>query len=490
MLTQGEGTVRTGIDTLDRQLDELPAGGLHLLSATPGNARAAAVLQFVAAGLGQEERVGLVTRVRPDRLLREAEDYGLSLEQPWREGRLVLLGLRGEYEMRQRRAASPDGVFRELRSLLEPVPPRLVFDPGTPLWEGRGDAAMAGAFVDFLEESEATALATTTAELDGGLSAATELVVQASVGVFQMEPTAGDLVRLRLLKLAAGKRRRRDVTLELVSGRGLVDIADRRGRGREGRMPTGPRRTLLLTLGGSLPEELEAWLRDRFDLREVEEPMELVTRLQEDETCGMVLVQLDPEHVSHARRACRVSRRVRPDVAVVLMSSDPLRARDRTVLLEDGADECFSGHVNVREFSARLARARAGRDRRPMAAGEPLDRERPAGPATVEAVAFRDRLRGLLEAESLQLFSVVLFRSADPAVTLETLAEAVRGEEGDVVGPVDGGSAVLLPHTRLAEAERFAERAGKRLAGSGGGSFEVEIMGSLRDDAELRALIE
>lgn len=485
----GDGTVRTGIEELDRRLDGLPEGGLYLLSATPGNARAAAVLQFAAAGLANGGRLGLVTRARPDRLFREAEDYGLSLEELWREGRLVLLGLRGEYEMRLRRAGSPEAVFRELASLMEPMPKRVVFDPGTPLWEGRGDGATASAFVDFLEESGATALATTTADLNGGLTAATELVARAAEGVFQLETTAGDLVRLRVLKLGSGERGGTDVTLELVPGRGLVAVGEEPGRRSGSRMPTGRRRALVLTLGGELPGDLEAWLEDRYDVEQVAEPMGLVSRLQEDESCGTVLLLMDRKHVTQARRACRVSRRVRPDVAVVLMSGDSLRARDRADLLEDGADELISGRVNVQEFSARLARARAGAGRRPAPAGEPADRGGPDGPTVLGTEAFRDRLRRRLEADPLQIFSVVLFRSGDPVATLETLAEVVRGGEGDVVGPVSGRSAVLLSDTRTGEAEDFAARAASALARDGAAPPDVEVLGSLRDTSKLRSLI-
>lgn len=490
MLTGRGGTVRTGIPALDRSLDGLPAGGLHLLSATPGNARGAAVVQFAAAGLADGERVGLVTRSRPDRLFREAGEYGRSLEEPWREDRLALVGLRGEYEMRMRRAGSPADVFRELASLLEPMPDRLVLDPGTPLWEGRGDGATAEAFVDFVEESGATVLATTTARLEGGLSAATELVVRAARSVFQLERAPNDLVRLGVLKQASGTRGREDLTLELVPGRGLATVGEGTGGRGGGRLPTGPRGLLLLSLGSELPEELEVWLGHRYEVRAVGEPIELVARLQADGDWGAVLIQTDREHVEEARRACRVSRRVRPGVAVVVLSGDALRARDRAALLEDGADECISGRVNVQEFSARLDRARGGGGRRPPPGDEPVERAAGTGEPTLDAEAFRERVRGLLEAEPFRLFSVVLFRSGDPSEALEVLAGTVRGEEGDVVGPVDGVSAVLLPETRVTEAEDFAERAGRALAGSGGGPPDVEILGSQRDGAELRALIQ
>lgn len=500
--------VATGIDELDRRVDGLPYGGLYVISSPPGHARTAAVLQFAAAGLDDGGRVGLVTRSKPDRLLRAAEDHGLDLRAPWQEGRLALLGFRGEYEMRLRRAGSPGEVFRELVSLLEPVPSRLVLDPGTPLWEGRGDGATAEAFVDFLEESGATCLATTTTPLDSGLSAATELVTQAATGLFELDETTEGLVRLRILKLEPGRRGREEVTLSLVAGKGLAAAKEAPGRRSTDVPAAGQRRALLLPLESSLPEELESWLRARYEVDEVGAPLDLVARLQEDRSYGLVLMHLDRERLSMGLRACRVCRRLRPELSVIALSGDALRARDRAKLLRAGADECLTGRVNVEELASRLELLRAGRRAHPGPADEPEDGrqagdedrrggaggeggEEPAErPEPLDADAFRSEVRRLLAAEGGRVFTVLRFRCGERAdELLEQLSRIVRAEDGDRVAPMDGECAVLMPDTRPVEAEAFLERAREELSSAVGESPDVEVLGGVRDGPRLQALL-
>lgn len=514
--------VATGIDELDRRVDGLRPGGLYVLSSPPGHARRAAVLQFAAAGLADGGRVALVTRSKPDRLLGEAEDYGLSLHAAWEEGRLTLLGFRGEYEMRLRRAGSPEEVFRELASLMEPVPPRLVFDPGSPLWEGRGDGATAHAFVDFLEETGATCLATTTTALDGGLSAATELVTQAATGLFELDEGGEGLVRLRILKLEPGGRAREEVTLSLVAGEGLTGVGEAPARRHTDVAAVGQRRALLLPLEAPLPEELASWLRARYEVDDVGAPLDLVARLQEDRSYGLVLMHLDRERLSMGLRACRVCRRLRPELSVIVLSGDAIRARDRAKLLRAGADECLTGRVNVEELASRLELVRTRGRPHPGPTDGAEDREDGRGegreaedggeadaggeaedrggtgaaeaaaerPDPLDADAFRTEVRRLLEADGSRVFTVLRFRCGERAdELLEHLTRIVRAEAGDRVAPLDGECAVLLPDTRPVEAQAFLERAREELSGALGESPEAEVLGGVRDGPRLQALL-
>lgn len=484
--------VPSGIGPLDDRLGGLRSGGLYLLSAPPAPPRTAAVLQCVAAGLRDGGSAALVTRARPDRVFRLAEGWGLELRGPWEEERLRLLGFRGEHEARMRRAGSPSDVFEELAGLLEPVPDVLAFDPGSPLWEGRFDGVAASAFVDFVEGTGATALATTSAEPDQGLSSALELVSQAAAGVFRLEDAGRGLVRLRVHKLEPSGVVPDEVTLELASDAGLVAPTGTPGRRSSDRRGADPRAALVLHLDARLPDELEAWLRRRYDVTEVDAALGLVSALQEEASRGLALVHAERSRLEEARRACRVARRVRPSLALVALSSDRLRASDRASLLRAGADECLSAPLNVEEFASRLELA-AARGGGGAAAEEREDVGDGADGADADGAmdeeAFRDEVRRRLESDDPGVFTVIRFRCPTPGSLLEEMRGRIRAEAGDFLGRVDGGCAVYLASTHPAEAEGFAARVREagREAGDGG-ELELEVLGGVRDAARLREL--
>jgi KaiC/GvpD/RAD55 family RecA-like ATPase len=513
----GSRSVSTGIGPLDDRTGGLEAGGLHLLSAPPIPARTAAVAQFLQAGLDEGDRVALVTRTRPDRTFDAARRFGCDLEGAWRDGRLRLLGFRGDYEVRLRRAASPEEVYLELASLLGPPPARIAFDPGTVLWEGRGEGGAASAFVDFVDGLPATVLATTTRELGGDQPLSSELVSQAAAGVFELREEGGGFLRLSVRSLDGGRPAQPDVTLALEEGQGLVAPEGRPARRASDPATRDGGDLLRLQLDGPLAEELESWLRDSYPVARAGDPLDLVSRLQTDEPYALVLVSLGRERLDEGLKACRVCRRLRPGLPVVVVSDDPVRASDRAALLRAGADECMTGGVNVEELASRLELARsragthpgAGDDGRAIdaadggpstdAPGASGGRGAAAGeagvdggpPAPLDEAAFHDALRERLSGSGARVFTVVRFAAEEPAGLARELAGLVRSEDGDVAGVLAGRAAAWLSDTVPSEAEAFLRRVGVAVEDA----VEVapdgtEVLGSARDADRLRELVE
>lgn len=513
--------IASGIAPLDDRTEGLEQGGLHLLSAPPDPARTAAVVQFVAAALEDGDRAALVSPTPPERLFAASRRFGRPLEAAWREGRLRLVGFRGEHEARLRRAGSPAEVYRELEGLLDPLPGRIAFDPGTALWEGRGDGSAAGALLDFLEAVPATALATTTADLGGELPLSAELVAQSAAGIFQLREAGGGLLRLVIQELDGGRPEQAEVTLALREGEGLAAPDEVPGRRWSDRPGADRDAVLHLPLEERLSEEAEAWLRERYDVTGVEEPLDLVARLQTDEPFGLVLLSLTRRRLGAGRRACRVCRRLRPELPVVVVSEEAFRASDRADLLRDGAEECMTGGVNVEELASRLELART-RVRRPpsdaeaetvgaaelahaagtgrgdgqgggngdgQGPGPGAERENGAAGALDEG-SFRERLRERMRTAEPRVFSLVRFRGTEEDGGLaRRLSEVIRAEEGDFAGLLGQEPAVCLADTVPSEAGAFVRRVRESLrTGADGPAVEAEVLGSARDAARLREL--
>lgn len=494
----------TGIGPVDERTGGLSARGLFLLSCPPVPARTAAVLQFLEAGLDAGEQVALVTRSRPDRIFEAADRFGCRLEPAWRDGRLTLVGYQGDYEARLRRAASPEAVFAELRSLLDPVPARVAFDPGTALWEGRGDGSAASALVDFVDAAGVVALATTTGDLSGELPLATELVSQAASGIFELGEGTGGVFRLSIRKFEEGRPEQPDVTLALRDGEGLGAPGETPARRSSDRPAEGRGELLWLALEDGLSEEVESWIRAEYRVTDAEEPLELVSRLQTDEPYGIVLVSLTREHLTQGLRACGVCCRLRPGLPVVVVSGEPLRASDRADLLRAGADECMTGGLNVDELGSRLelAGSRSGARPEPPGpaaanggpGGEPLNggNIRGDGPAPEDPLddrAFRRELRKRMSTSGSGVFSIVRFSAQDPRRLAATLHDLVRTDEGDFAGVLDGTAAVWLSGTVPAEADGFVRRVRESVREAAGvGWVAPEVLGSVRDTERLREL--
>lgn len=513
--------VPSGVGPLDERTGGLDAGGLHLLSSPPVPARTALALQFLDAGLEAGEDVALVTRTRPGRVLAAAERFGLDLEAAWRERRLRIVGFRGDYEVRLRRAASPEEVYVELASLISSDASRVVFDPGTVLWEGRGEGSAASAFVDFVEDHPATVLATTTRGVEGDLPLSTELVSHGAAGILELHEEGNGLLRLSVRKLHGARPEKPDVTLALREGEGLTATDGAPSRRSSDRPGTGSDALLRLTLEGPLGEELEDWLRTTYRVSEADDPLDLVSRLQEDEPWGLVLISLGRERLEEGRRACSVCRRLRPGLPVVAVSDEPFRASDRADLLDAGADECMTGGVNVDELASRLelARARGGaahprsaeeRGGDEAIAGEAGGGSEPAeryngrlvadgaedealagesrGEGPVADAAFRDEIRKELAESGARVFTVIRFAADDPSALPRTLSGLVRAEDGDFAGLLRGQPAVCLSGTAPSESRGFLRRVRGELEEAAGGPVEAEVLGSVRDAERLREL--
>lgn len=508
-------TIPSGIPALDERTGGLEEGELHLLCSPPIPARTSALVQFLAAGLEEEQRVALVSRLLPERLFRAAGSRGPALERAWEERRLVLAGFRGEYEARLRRAGKPAEVYEELARLLDPTPARLAIDPATALWKGRGDGGAAGAFVDFAGGSGMTVLAAGALELDGELPLASELVVQAAAGVFSLREGANGLLELSVRKAHGRSPGTDGITLELRREGELASPTVAPARRRTDTPPRAADRMLYLPLDRRLPEELVEWLRASYRVTGVTEPLDLVSRLQEEdaeERFGLILISLGRQRLEEVVDVCRVCRRLRPGVFVAVVSEESLRASDRARIVRAGADQCVTGGLDREELASRLELAAPPADRPPERRAPGSDRSEQEGRGTqrgedpgdeggppepgeeegpLREEAFRARLRKALASEGEQLFTVVRFARGAKDDVVTRLAGEIRSDEGDAVGILADRPAVWLADTLPAQAAAFVRRVRvmlEEIADEGAEGAEPEILGSARDAGRLREL--
>ena len=101
--------ISSGVGPFDERVGGLRVGGLYLLAGAPGAGKLPFLLQFLAAGLEADERLAFIGGHSPEELFEQARHWGLDgLEQAWRDGRLSVLGYRGEYPRRILEAADPE----------------------------------------------------------------------------------------------------------------------------------------------------------------------------------------------------------------------------------------------------------------------------------------------------------------------------------------------------------------------------------------------
>ena len=193
--------ISSGVGPFDDRVGGLRAGGLYLLAGPPGAGKLTFLLQFLAAGLEADEKLAFLGGLSPEELFERARHWGLDgLERAWRQGRLNLLGYRGEYPRRILDAAEPEEAFAELSETLGGPVSRLAVDPGTLLWETRAGTALASSFVSWQEGSGATVIATAVTELNDSLPRSTDWVLHRAAGVFHLGRTPHGLRELAVYR--------------------------------------------------------------------------------------------------------------------------------------------------------------------------------------------------------------------------------------------------------------------------------------------------
>ena len=462
--------ISSGVGPFDLRVGGLRAGALYLLAGAPGAGKLTFLLQFLAAGLEADERLAFLGGHSPDELFEQARHWGLDgLETAWRQGRLTVLGYRGEYPRRILRAADPGEAFSELTEALDGPVSRLAVDPGTLLWETRAGTAMASAFLQWQESSGTTVAATAVTDLDDNLPQSTDWVVQRAAGVFLIDRLSSGLRELTVYRIRPPVEDAGPITLEMRPGAGLTTPAGRPDR-RTGDVTAGERRRLLLLrMTEALSEDVEGWLSREYEVQETRDPLQLISALQTERWGG-------------------VCRSIRPLTggAIVLLSRGQIRSSDRARAMEAGADDVLRQDVVLRELKSRFRRAAAclrGYDQ----TSADTDRPEPIHDL-VESEEFNAEVGQRLQSASLGYLTLLLIPESVGDEVLKALRESVRVQAGDFVGHVSGGYAVVLQDARGRHARTYMERALRSLPPSAGAP-EVTILTSPEEADEIRAVL-
>jgi len=477
--------ISSGVGPFDERIGGLRAGGLYLLAGAPGAGKLPFLLQFLAAGLEADERLAFLGGHSPGELFEQARHWGLEgLERAWREGRLSVLGYRGEYPRRILEAASPEEAFGELAEALDGPVSRLAVDPGTLLWETREGTAMAGSFLQWQESSGTTVAATAVANLNENLPRSTDWVIQRAAGVFHFVRLSSGLREITVHRIRPPMEDPGSITVEARPGLGLTRPA-RGPRRRTGDIPHGDRRRLiLLRMTEAVTRDVEGWLSREYEVRDTRDPAEVISLLQA-EAWGGVCIAVERSGIEEAIETCRA---IRPLLAgaIVVLSRGQLRSSDRARAMEAGADDILRQDVVLRELTSRFRRAAA------VVAGDRdlsnrSDRPRPI-PDLIATGVFKAEVGQRLVSPSLGYLTLILVPESVGPDVLEALRSSVRLEAGDFVGLVDGGYGVVLQDARGRHARIYMERALRSLDPSAGAP-EVGILTSPEEADEIRAAL-
>lgn len=178
--------------TLDDVLGGVLPGRIHLLTGAPGSGKTSACLHFLRAGVFRRERTALVTGDRVSDLRSHASYVGLELHRFVRDGAMTLVRFKPRFSARVAETAEPEAVADELRDMLQAADlqqmmaagatTRLVVDPITPFISHADSTGSAlAAFVDWLDDTGATAVVTWNGELNPADMRLEPLVSRAAV---------------------------------------------------------------------------------------------------------------------------------------------------------------------------------------------------------------------------------------------------------------------------------------------------------------------
>jgi len=498
--------VPTGIAPLDARVGGVSGGGSYIVLGPPGPEKMVAALQFVHEGARRGERCLLVTNADGDDILDVADAWGMSMRDAWREGRLQVIGFKDDFELRAIRSIEPEEVVEELDSLMAPGLKRIAVDPGAMFLSGGAKTLLGSTFLGWARDHPATVL--TTFSVDGGaraLPSSGDWLIHATTGRLLLESRHDGLRQITVSTSMPGAGEGEGeptVTLELRPGEGLVEPKQYPARRGADRGEIDENRLLLVSLGDSHASDLEVWATRAFETDVVSEPFEAVAKVQGGTKYGGVLIHAPRRQIRQATQACMALRPL-TRAAIVFASDDAVRSTDRIHILEAGADDCLSGGLDFRELALRI-RQSVATGARPVPAGVSGDANSAApGPAVeereggrVSREAFVDEIHRRAASPSLAFFCVLEVTSSvlSPHELVDSLAEQVRAEEGDLVSSVSGRCAVLLQGAREGQLgpflarlrSRLAERSGRRPEAAG---FDIEVLSHPADADRIMALL-
>ena len=464
----------SGIGPVDDRIGGFAAGGSYLVVGPPGPAKTVAGLQFLRAGLETGERVVLLANTDAETTLGVARGWGIDLDAAWREGHLQIVGFKDDFEIRAIRSIDPDDVMEELDSLVGADADRVAVDPGGMFLSSGARSLLGAAYLKWARNHRATVC--TTFSVDGAsatLPSSADWLAHATTGRLLIEWYEEDIYEVTFaLSVPEAGRREEAVTVELATGRGLVQpdvLPSRRGHDRPG---VDPERLLLISLGGEDSKEVEAWAATAFTTDVVSEPFEAVARAQADPTFGTVLIYAPRTKVREAVHACRALRPLTA-AAIVFASDEAVRAADRVQILEAGADDCLSGGLDFRELQLRVRQAVAS-GAKPV----PVNGNHRANVGgKVSRIDFTQELGRRAGDPALSFFCVLNVRSGvlAPDALEAILAEQVRDEDGDMVSGNGKRCAVLLQGAREGQLDGFLARLRRKVLERSGVEDDPEL---------------
>jgi DNA-binding response OmpR family regulator len=485
--------IDTGVEPLDKRLGGIRAGGIYVVAGVPGSGKLVSSLQFLNAGLAGGGQVALLTGAAPDQVFEQASHWGFELKEAWKKGQLRVLGFSRDFEQLLLRAADPRDVFDELASMMGPDVERLAVDPGKSLWETRAGTTLASRFVEWVRSTQLTVWATLGSGVGDSASPAGEWIMQAASGVFEFERLPTGVRQLWVRRITPASDIQRPVNLELVPGVGLQHSTGRLERGGSDAPIGNERRLGLLNLAAEIPEELVGWAGKRYDVVAVDDVVRLVTRLQDGDSFGVILIYVDRAHTEDAAEACRA---VRPFTIapIILVADDRLRAADRTAALDAGANDFLSDNFAMAELASRIERA--AQSVRGLAPPRRSSEQQTVQAPSVllDRSLFAAEVNERLGATDDSIFTLVVIReSAVPEELLgDALLKQVRGDVGDIAGLAADGYGVVLQGARPSQADAFLSRLRKTLQGEAVvlESLNVQVLNSATEADRIVELLQ
>lgn len=227
---------RTDIATLHDLLGGALPGRIHLLTGGPGSGKSSACLHFLRTGMLRGERTVLLTLDRPSDLQSHAAHLGHDLRASVRDGRMTLIRYHAGFVARISAAASPAAVVAELTAMFEladlrgmhsrDVPMRIAIDPISPfLADGAPTGPALAALVDWLDETDATALLTWNGDVAAASDRRLERLLERAAVILKFERLGAGIFRAETIRARHAIANTPPIDFEIRPGLGLAAAA-------------------------------------------------------------------------------------------------------------------------------------------------------------------------------------------------------------------------------------------------------------------------